>query len=93
MLTTLGDWKRDFNMSEGIMGEPGEVLRYSASEPTPGWNGGSDPYGEPIPLEKTLQAHIGKELRSLFNHLVQEPVPDRFLELLKKLDDKAEAGK
>jgi hypothetical protein len=33
-----------------------------------------------------LGEHIGKELRGLYAELVAQPVPDRFLELLNKLE-------
>ncbi len=31
--------------------------------------------------------HIGRELRGLYDEVVAQPVPDRFLELLNKLED------
>ncbi|WP_407923504.1 NepR family anti-sigma factor [Algihabitans albus] len=37
-------------------------------------------------LEDSQLAHIGTELRRMYDGLVQEPVPDRLLELLKQLD-------
>jgi hypothetical protein len=40
-----------------------------------------------IPLTKELQSHIGGKLRAAYGQLVQEPVPDRFAELLKQLAD------
>jgi hypothetical protein len=33
-----------------------------------------------------LSEHIGRELRSMFDGVVAEPVPDRFRELLEALD-------
>jgi hypothetical protein len=36
-----------------------------------------------------VQSHIGRQLRSLYDSVVQQPVPDRFLELLSKLDEKS----
>lgn len=43
--------------------------------------------------EKTIAARarqraIGRELRRMYDEVVQEPVPDDFLELLKKIDEK-----
>ena len=35
-----------------------------------------------------LQAHIGRQLRAMYDTVVNQPVPDRFLELLNKLDEK-----
>jgi hypothetical protein len=41
--------------------------------------------------EKTIaararQSAIGRELRRIYDEVVQKPVPDDFLELLKKID-------
>ena len=44
-----------------------------------------------VPLSKELQDHLGGKLRAAYGRLVQEPVPDRFSELLKQLSD-AEAS-
>jgi hypothetical protein len=43
--------------------------------------------------EKTIAARarqraIGRELRRMYDEVVQEPVPEDFLELLKKIDEK-----
>jgi hypothetical protein len=40
-----------------------------------------------------MQSHIGRQLRSLYDSVVQQPVPDRFLELLSKLDEKSGGNK
>ena len=42
--------------------------------------------------EKTIAARarqraIGRELRRMYDEVVQEPVPEDFLELLKKIDE------
>ncbi len=37
--------------------------------------------------------HIGKELRSFYDDILAQPVPDRFLELLKELETGAIYGK
>ena len=37
-------------------------------------------------IEPELQDHIGSQLRALYNEIVNEPVPDRFLELLAELE-------
>lgn len=39
-------------------------------------------------LGRDIQARIGEQLRTMYNGLVQQPVPDRFVELLKRLDSK-----
>jgi len=33
-----------------------------------------------------LQDHIGRQLRAMFDDVAQEPVPPRFLQLLKDLE-------
>ena len=37
-------------------------------------------------VDKRIQGEIGKQLRAVYEDVVKEPVPDRFLELLKKLE-------
>jgi hypothetical protein len=42
-------------------------------------------------LERTRSARarqqaIGRELRRIYDKVIQEPIPDEFLELLKKMD-------
>ncbi len=47
-------------------------------------------WGEKSPveprLEPLLQAHIGKQLRDMFENMAREPVPDRFRSLLDRLE-------
>ena len=40
----------------------------------------------PEGLTPDLQAHIGRHLRAVFDEVAREPVPDRFLQLLKDLE-------
>lgn len=37
-------------------------------------------------VDKRIQGEIGKQLRAVYEDVVKEPVPDRFLELLTKLE-------
>jgi uncharacterized protein YpiB (UPF0302 family) len=39
-----------------------------------------------VALEPELQAFIGRQLLANFDDVLNEPVPDRFLELLRKLE-------
>ena len=55
---------------------------------------------EEKPTEKSRairarQRAIGRELRRMYDGVAQEPVPDEFLDLLRKIDDadEAKAGK
>ena len=38
-------------------------------------------------VDGRVQGEIGKQLRAAYEDVVKEPVPDRFLELLKKLEE------
>ncbi len=38
------------------------------------------------------QQAIGVKLRQMFDEIVQEPVPDDFLDILRRADDKASPG-
>ena len=40
-----------------------------------------------VPLSKELQEHLGGKLRAAYGQMVQEPVPERFAELLKQLGE------
>jgi hypothetical protein len=40
-----------------------------------------------VPLTKELQEHIGGKLRAAYGELIQEPVPERFAQLLKQLGE------
>ncbi len=37
-------------------------------------------------LDRGIQGHIGAKLRAMYDDLAQQPVPDRFTELLASLD-------
>lgn len=37
-------------------------------------------------LDRGLQDHIGHKLRTIYDEVVKEPVPDQFLDLLNKLE-------
>jgi hypothetical protein len=48
---------------------------------------------KPVPatdaiLEADLQAHIGRQLRAVYDEVVNEAVPERFLRLLEELERK-----
>jgi len=40
-----------------------------------------------------LDTHIGKELRQLYSSILEEPIPDRFLNLLQSLEDESKTSK
>ena len=44
-------------------------------------------------LDRGIQDHIGAKLRAMYDELRDQPVPDRFLELLGELDRTARQGK
>ncbi len=39
-------------------------------------------------IDAEVQAHIGRQLRTVYDSVANEPVPDRFLRLLRELDKK-----
>lgn len=41
-------------------------------------------------MSPALQAHIGRQVRAMFNSVAEEPVPEHLLRLLKDLDDSGE---
>ncbi|HMN51436.1 MAG: hypothetical protein KF794_00980 [Xanthobacteraceae bacterium] len=44
---------------------------------------------KPGKLDRQIQARIGQQLRAMYDDVVEEGVPDRFTDLLKKLDSAA----
>ena len=42
---------------------------------------------------RARQRVIGRELRRMFDAVAQEPVPDDFLDLLRKMDNKDDMGR
>jgi hypothetical protein len=53
---------------------------------------GSD--GPPLPevpsLQPQIQDHIGRQLRAMYATVLNQPVPDRFRELMERLDKRGE---
>ena len=47
------------------------------------------PSAEPS-LDRAVQSRIGDHLRQMYDELVQQPVPDRFVELLSRLAQRDE---
>lgn len=43
-------------------------------------------------MDKTVQTAIGTRLRAYYDEVAREAVPDRFVELLKQLEDKGAGG-
>lgn len=42
-------------------------------------------------LDRPTQGRIGDQLRAMYDDLLNQPVPDRFVDLLKKLDGNSAA--
>ena len=41
-------------------------------------------------LDRTIQTRIGDQLRAMYDDLMQQPVPDRFADLLARLEQNEE---
>lgn len=41
-----------------------------------------------LSLDSDVETHIGGRLRAMYDSVLREPVPDRFLDLLRQLDTK-----
>lgn len=44
-------------------------------------------------LNREIQSKIGQQLRAMYDDVVQEGVPDRFAELLRRIDNPSDEGK
>jgi hypothetical protein len=43
---------------------------------------------EELQIDEHIQCRIGTKLRSYYDELLNEPIPEKFVELLVKLDEK-----
>ncbi len=59
---------------------------------TEGTTAASSGAGRARKLDKTAQTAIGTRLRAYYDEVAREAVPDRFVELLKQLEDKGAGG-
>src|SRR5690349_9494363 len=41
--------------------------------------------GQVLPFESQVQGHIGRQLRAVYDEVLHQPIPERFLELLSQL--------
>lgn len=48
--------------------------------------------GDASQLDTDVQSHIGRQLRAGYVDILNQPVPDRFLELLAELDRREDSG-
>jgi hypothetical protein len=49
---------------------------------------GGSPTPQSMSLDGDVEAHIGSRLRAMYDSVLREPVPDRFMDLLRQLDTK-----
>ena len=49
-------------------------------------NRGKKADGKPIKLSREVQARLGQQLRAMYDEVVNQGVPDRFTELLNRID-------
>ena len=53
---------------------------------------GKPPKGASLEEARLRQQAIGVKLRHMFDEVVNEPVPDEFLDILRRADDKSSGG-
>jgi Anti-sigma factor NepR len=79
-----------------IYGRAGEVLMVEKKMPAPPPmtpHSSSPPVDDSVARAKkrnpNVKEHIGRQLRALYDEVASQPVPDRFMELLDRLDMKS----
>jgi len=73
----LGDWQSMIDTPD------------SGRKPGPAKSGGTEPSLEEARLR---QQAIGVKLRHMFDEVVNEPVPDEFLDILRRADERKSGG-
>ena len=51
----------------------------------------NDPESSTVLLDQRVQAQLGRQLSAYYTDLIKQPIPDKFIELLMKLE-KSESG-
>ncbi len=65
-----------------------DVDATKADENGPAMQDGADAgRGGERPGSTDVQAYIGRQLRAVYDDVVKQPIPDRFLALMKQLED------
>jgi hypothetical protein len=59
-----------------------------SNKPSSSGSDGKKKMEAPHQQEAAVDRAIGARLRALYDEVAQEPVPDRFVELLRQLDEK-----
>jgi hypothetical protein len=68
------------------MRDPKGVVGRSGGEPRAGEAGAAKPRGLDVRFASGADAAVSRRLKEMYDGLVSEPVPDRFLDLLNQLD-------
>lgn len=69
-LDLAGEWHRPVLVDKGVL----KLIEESGGK------------GQVLPFETLVQGHIGRQLRALYDDVLAQPIPDRFLDLLQQLD-------
>jgi hypothetical protein len=67
------------------------TTKHSAPERPPTMDSQRPPHDRKPPrgmLDRSLQAQLGRQLRSIYSDIASEPVPERFVKLLEELEDR-----
>jgi anti-sigma factor NepR-like protein len=67
-----------------------KAKRQMNMDPKVGQHAARAAQGDAEGMSPTLQAHIGRQVRAVFDEVAQEPVPDHLLKLLQDLDERGE---
>jgi hypothetical protein len=68
------------------MRDPKGVVGPTGGEPRAGEAGAAKPRGLDVRFASGADAAVSRRLKEMYDGLVSEPVPDRFLDLLNQLD-------
>jgi hypothetical protein len=80
----MNEADRDRDLS-GTRAQPGKD---TGSRPLEVVAADGQPVASPAARSIDIQAYIGQQLRAVYEDVAKQPVPDRFLELMRQLDTK-----
>lgn len=80
------DNKKDRQRKPGASKKMDQAVKNDAA----GTSGETQAADQPDGLSSTLQAHIGRHVRAVFDEVAREPIPEHLLELLKNLEQRGD---
>ena len=75
------------------MNDREKTVGQSKSMETPAARSSKKPEAKPAKLGREVQARLGQQLRAMYDDVLNQGVPDRFADLIKRIDSNGSGNK